>query len=99
MNNLHHIFHKTITIATVFGYDLIRSFSYKENSAQAKINHAFFIHTLQQFQSSEQLEMMQQILEIEQEKFSLQNNHSIQIDTKTLSEYAIFIEKTCYTFL
>ncbi|MGH1383852.1 hypothetical protein [Kordia sp.] len=90
MNNLHHIFHKTITIATVFGYDLMHHFSCKENSAQAEINQAFFEYTLQQFQSSEQLEMMQQILEVEQEKFSLRNTHSAQIETKLLSEYATF---------
>lgn len=90
MNNLHHIFHKTITIATVFGYDLMRSFSCKDNSSQTKINHAFIQYTLQQFQSSEQLEMMQQILEVEQEKFSLRNNDSTQIDSKIGSEYANF---------
>jgi hypothetical protein len=90
MKNLVHIFHKTITIATVFGHDLLRDFSCKADSTQTEINQAFIQHTLAQFQSSDPLEMMQQILEIEQEKFSLRNHHSAEIDTKINLAYDTF---------
>lgn len=90
MNNLHTFFHKTIAIAKILRKDVLQDFSTEANQQQTDIHEAFSKHTQDLFQQSEHLALIRQILEVEQEKFSLRDTKLPEISKEILSNYATY---------